>query len=110
MNYKNFIKILQKKSNVYAFFIYNIILKNNIILIKFVELKNKNRQKIQNIISIFELKKYVNVFLIEKTNKLFLNEEFNHVIKTIAKSFYKSLYNLFNTKFTTLKQYLNNFL
>ena len=65
-------------------------------------------QKVQNVILSSKLKKYADIFLIEETNKLSLNKELNYVIKTNAESFYESLYNLFNTKLATLKQYLNN--
>ena len=55
-----------------------------------------------------ELKKYYNVFFTKATNKLLLNAKHDHFIKITVKSFYDSLYNLFNTKLTTLRNYLND--
>ncbi len=57
-----------------------------------------------------ELKEYENVFLIKSADKLSLHENHDHAIKITAKSSYESLYNLLNTKLTTLRQYLNDVL
>jgi len=57
-----------------------------------------------------ELKEYENVFLTESVDKLSLHEDHDHAIEIIAESSYKSLYNLLNTKLTTLRQYLDDVL
>jgi len=59
---------------------------------------------------LIELKKYEDVFLTENAGKLSLHEDHDHAIKIIAKSSYKSLYNLLNTELIILRQYLNNVL
>ena len=55
-----------------------------------------------------KLKEYENVFLIKSVNKLLLHENHDYAIKITAKSSYKLLYNLLNTKLKILKQYNNN--
>ncbi len=59
---------------------------------------------------LIKLKKYEDVFLTESADKLSLHENHDHAIKITAKSLYELLYNLSNTKLTTLRQYLNDVL
>ena len=57
-----------------------------------------------------ELKKYEDIFFIIKTNRLPFYKDRNYIIKIITKSFFSSLYNLFNVELTTLKTYLDDIL
>ena len=77
---------------------------------KSVETKNKSTLNAIEVILSAELKQYKNVFFTKKIDKLFSNEESNHVINIIAESFYESLYNLFNTELAALRKYFNDVL
>ena len=57
-----------------------------------------------------KLREYEDVFLIEEVDRLSSHEERDHIIETIAKSSFDSLYNLSNTKLTILRTYLNDIL
>ena len=57
-----------------------------------------------------KLREYEDVFLIEEVDRLPSHEERNHVIKTIAKSLFDSLYNLSNIELATLRTYLDDVL
>ena len=70
--------------------------------------------RIKNIIIIIkllkELKKYKDIFLIKKVNRLSFYKKYNYIIKIITKSLFNLLYNLFNIKLTKLRRYLNDIL
>lgn len=55
-----------------------------------------------------KLKKYKNVFLIKEINRLSFYENYKYIIKITTKSLFDSLYNFFNIKLTTLRNYFNN--
>ena len=57
-----------------------------------------------------KLREYEDVFLIEEVDRLSSHEERDYVIKTIAKSLFDLLYNLFNIELATLRTYLNDIL
>ena len=57
-----------------------------------------------------DLKKYENIFLIKKISRLLFYKNRDYIIKIIAKSFFNSLYNLFNVELTALKIYLDDIL
>ena len=57
-----------------------------------------------------KLREYEDVFSIEEVDRLPSHEERDHVIETIAKSLFDSLYNLFNIELATLRIYLDDIL
>jgi hypothetical protein len=109
---KNFAKALQEEFTVYTFIMCNIIeestVEHQVKVMNNATSHFTNTFKMQ-ILSV-ELKEYKDVFLTESINRLSLHEEHNHAIKIIAELLYNSLYNLSNTEFMILKQYLNNVL
>jgi hypothetical protein len=55
------------------------------------------------------LKKYINIFLINETERLFIYKNYNYIINLNGdKSFYKLLYKLLIIKLTQLRNYLND--
>jgi hypothetical protein len=55
------------------------------------------------------LKKYINIFLIKKAERLFIYKGYNYTIDlNDNKPFYKLLYNLLIIKLTQLRNYLND--
>ena len=75
-------------------------------------LTNISQSQIADAISklLEKLREYEDVFLIEEVDRLSLYEEYNHVIKTIAKSLFDLLYNLSNIELATLRTYLDDIL
>ena len=69
-------------------------MKSNIIIVKLLK----------------ELKKYKDIFLIKKANRLSFYKKRDYAIKIITKSLFNSLYNLFNIKLAKLKYYLDDIL
>ena len=57
-----------------------------------------------------KLREYEDVFSIKEVGRLSSHEERDHVIETIAKSSFDSLYNLSNTELATLRIYLDDVL
>jgi len=109
---KDFVKTLQDEFTVYVFIICNII--EELIVEHQVKALNNITSCITNAfemqILFIKLKKYEDVFLTKSVNKLFLHKKHDHAIEITAESSYNLLYNLLNTKLTTLKQYLNDVL
>jgi hypothetical protein len=109
---KDFAKALQDESTVYVLIMCNIV-EESTVEHQVKALNNMtshiiNAFKMQ--ILFIELKEYKDVFSIENVDRLSLHEEYDHAIEITVKSLYDSLYNLLNTKLTTLRQYLNDVL
>ena len=109
---KEFLNFLQNELIVYILIMINVV--NEFIVEHQVKALNNvlnhiiNTSETQTLF--VELKEYENVFSIKSVDKLLMYKNNDHAIEIIAKSSYKSLYNLSNTKLTILKQYLNNVL
>jgi hypothetical protein len=109
---KDFAKVLQNEFTVYTFIMCNIV--EELTVEHQVKALNNMMNYITNAfktqILFIELKEYENVFLTKSVNRLFLHEKHDHTIEITIKSLYDLLYNLSNTKLTTLRQYLNDVL
>jgi uncharacterized protein YejL (UPF0352 family) len=107
---KDFAKVLQDESTVYALIMCNIIEEST------VEHQVKALNNMMSCITngfetqilFIELKEYKDVFLTKSVNKLLLHEKHDHAIEIIVKSLYDLLYNLLNTELATLRQYLDD--
>ena len=108
--FQEFADFLKKKKVIYALIIADII--DAIFKKSLIGVIQTNTLYMINIDVVFKLSKklreYENVFFIQEASRLLFYKNRDYAIKTITKSPFDSLYNLFNIELTKLRRYLND--